>query len=107
MHIIINIKGRDWKFSLLPDKKFDKLHGEENVAMTIPDSLEVHFKKSVWDAKTIKHELLHVIFAMSLVGSTDLSPTDVEEICAEIVGEHCEEIILWSSKITHHFLRGK
>jgi hypothetical protein len=105
--IVINIKGRDWTFGLLPDKRFDKLYnpdGIANVAMTVYTTYTVHFRKSDWDAVAIKHELLHVLFNMSLTGSADLTPGDVEEICAEIVGHHTEEIILWTSRITERFL---
>jgi hypothetical protein len=41
---------------------------------------------------------------MSLVSSTDLSIVDVQEICAEIVGHHSAEIILWSDRISEKFL---
>ena len=108
--ITLNIKGRDWKFSLFSDKKFDKLHnpdGVESIAMTLAGSYEVHFRKSNWDVVTIRHELLHVLVSMSLVSSADLSSSDVEELCAEIVGHHSTEIIHWSDRITECFLGRK
>lgn len=108
--LTLNIKGRDWTFKLLANKAFDKIHNESendsNVAMTIPSSYEVHFRKSDWNNATIRHELLHVLFNMSLVGSTDIKPIDVQEICAEIVGEHSPEIILWADRIAEKFHNG-
>ena len=106
--ITIPIKGRDWKFVLMPDKRFDKLHNhnedDTNVAMTCPTIYEVHFRKSDWDVATIRHEMLHVLYNMSLVGSTNMTPGDVQELCAEIVGQHAIEIVLWSDRITEKFL---
>lgn len=105
--ITINIKGRDWKFVLMPDKRFDKIHNSNddgNVAMTCPTIYEVHFRKSDWDPATIRHEILHVLFNMSLVGSAELTATQVQETCAEIVGQHSIEIVLWSDRITEKFL---
>lgn len=105
--VTINVKGRDWKFVLMPDKRFDKLYNAEggsNAAMTVPSIYEVHFAKSCWDVVTIRHELLHVLFSMSLTGSTGLTPDQVEELCAEIVAHHSIEIILWADQITEKFL---
>jgi hypothetical protein len=104
--ITLPIKGRNWKFILVTDKRFDKLYGLGNVAMTLPDQNEVHFKKSTWDIVTIRHELAHVLYAMSLVGSADLTSDQVEETFAEIIGYHCSEIIFWSDQICHKFMKG-
>lgn len=106
--ITIPIKGRDWKFTLVADKRFDKLHNKdgdiEATAITLPTVYEVHFRKSDWDIITIRHELLHVLFNMGLSSSADLSPLQVEEVCAEIVANHCSEIVLWSDRIAEKFL---
>jgi hypothetical protein len=105
--ITINIKGRDWKFVLMPDKRFDKLYNpndEGNAAMTVPAIYEVHFAKAHWDVATIRHELLHVLFSMSLTGSAGLEPDQVEETCAEIVAQHAIEIVFWADRITERFL---
>jgi hypothetical protein len=106
--ISIPIKGRSWKFILMADRRFDKIHNikedDSNVAMTVPGTYEVHFRKSDWNISTIRHEILHVLYSASLVGSTDLSVSDVQEICAEIVGEHGLEICLWADQIAERFL---
>lgn len=105
--ITIPIKGRDWQFALIPDKTFDKLHnsqGEGAVAMTNVGNYEVHFRKSDWDLITIRHELLHVLFAAGLSGSAELTPAQVQEVCAEIVGHHTSDIVLWTDRIAEKFL---
>ena len=105
--ITIQIKGRDWRFILMTDRRFDRLHNPEdegNMAMTIEGTYEVHFRKSDWSLPAIRHELLHVLYFASLVGSTDISRDDVQEICAEIVGEHGPEICLWADRIATKFI---
>jgi hypothetical protein len=106
--VTIEIKGRPWRFILLPDKRYDKLHNPDpddiSAAITLPTTYEVHFRKSDWDIVTIRHELLHVLYNMSLVSSTNLSTEDVQELCAEIVAHHCSEIIVWSDRIAERFL---
>lgn len=107
-NIVLSVKGRDWNFILIPDKRYDKLHNhtenDHSMAITLPTVYEVHFRKSDWDLGTIRHELLHVLYAMSLVGSTDLSISDVQEICAEIVGQHTPDVVLWTDRIAEKFL---
>lgn len=106
--IVIPIKGRDWRFILMTDRRFDKLHNPDedgNAAMTIEGAYEVHFRKSDWTIAGIRHELLHVLYMMSLVGSTSMTPADVQELCAEIVGEHGQEICLWADRIADRFIK--
>ncbi len=105
--ITLDIKGRPWTFVQMADKRFDRLHNpneEGNVAMTCPTIYEVHYRKSDWDVSTIRHELLHVLYNMSLVGSAELTAGQVQETCAEIVGQHAIEIVLWADRITERFL---
>lgn len=106
--ISIDIKGRPWSFILMTDKRYDRLHNpdpeELSGAITLPTTYEVHFRRTNWDVITIRHELLHVLYNMSLVSSANLSTEDVQELCAEIVGHHSAEIILWSDRIAERFL---
>ncbi len=105
--VTIDIKGRPWKFVLLPDKRYDKLHNTDpddmSAAITLPTIYEVHFRKSDWDIVTIRHEILHVLYNASLVSSANLSTHDVQEICAEIVGQHASEIVVWSDRVAQRF----
>jgi len=105
--ISIQIKGRDWQFILLPDKLFDRMYNKEdegNAAMTLQAKYEVHFRKSDWSPNTIKHEIGHILHFASLVSSSDLSVEDAIELMCEIIGEHSEEILLWSSRVSENFI---
>lgn len=107
--ITLDLKGRNWKFILLPDRRFDKLHNSNGespaVAMTIPDTYEVHFRKSDWDIVTIRHEIAHVLFNMSMTGSAELTAYQVEETFAEIVGHNAAEIVVWAERVAERFFK--
>lgn len=104
--ITLSIKGRDWTFNLLSDKKYDKLYNQDedqSVAMTVHSAYKVDFRKSDWDLISIRHELFHVLHQMSLVSSTNLTVSDVEELGAEIIGHHYADIGIWTDRIAEKF----
>lgn len=104
--IIVPIKGRNWKFILMTDRRFNRLHnsdGSDRPAITIPYSYECHFRKSDWSIIDIRHELGHVLYHMSLTASSDLTPDQVEETLCSIIGYHTPEIVLWSDQIAEKF----
>lgn len=109
--VILPIKGSKWTFKLVNDKLYDKTHlnidgDEDSSAITLPVQREVHFRKSDITLSIIRHELLHVLVNSSLIGSSALSCHQMEELCAEIIGEHCSDLILWSDLIMNNFLLG-
>lgn len=106
VQITLKVKGRDWKFMLLTDKAFNKVHNpndENNAAMTLPTKYEVHFSKSDWNIIDIRHELGHVFYAMAEVASSNLSPDQVEETMCSIIGQNYHEIGLLSDRVAECF----
>lgn len=106
----IKVKGRLWKFILMTDRAFDKLHnanGGQNAAMTISTKYEVHFPKSCWDIVNIRHELGHVFYTMSSVNSSDLTPLQVEETMCSIFGSHGPEMMLIADRVAECFFNYK
>lgn len=110
--IVLPIKGREWKFVLMTDRAFDKLYNNnenaadnENAAMTRPTLYEVHFRRGDWDLITIRHELGHVFFSMSLTNSSSLDPAQTEETFCEVIAHHGSEIILLSDRIAERFFQ--
>ena len=105
--ILINVKGSDWTFKLFTDRAFNKLHnptGEENnAAMTLLNIREVHFSKSDWCLVDLRHELVHVFYAMTHTSSSDHDPLQVEETIAEIIGQNYSEIGVISDKVAERF----
>lgn len=104
--IVLKIKGRNWTFLLLTDRAFNKLHnpeGESNAAMTLFTKYEVHFAKTDWSLVDIRHELGHCYYAMSQVGSSELTPSQVEETMCSIFGAHGPEMSLIADRIAECF----
>lgn len=104
--IILHVKGRDWTFTLVPDKTFDKHHnpnGELNTAMTSSSQYKVEFRKSDWCLSDIIHELGHVLKHMSHTGSVDMSTADMEELMCELYASNYADVGLWTSRIAEKF----
>jgi len=109
-HIDIKVKGRLWKFMLLTDRSYNKLHnpnGESSNAMTIPSRYEVHFPKSSWNIVDIRHELSHCFYSMSAVNSSDLTPDQVEETMCSIFGYHAPEMVMLADRVAECFFNYK
>jgi hypothetical protein len=106
LKITLQIKGRDWEFSIIPDKTFDKIHNpndEGHSAMTLPNQYKVQFRKSDWCIKDIRHELGHVLKHMSHTGSVDLSAADMEELMCDQYASNYADVGLWTDKIAEKF----
>jgi len=110
----IPVKGRKWRFILMTDRAFDKLHNSNedeslnhNAAMTVPAKYEVHFPKSEWNIVDIRHELTHCYFYMSGTNSSELTPLQVEETLCEIMGKNGPELVMNADRVAECFFSYK
>lgn len=104
--IIIEIKGRPWTFILMNDKKFDRLHNQDDgnrTGVTLPHQYEVHFKKSEWTIIDIRHEIGHILFHMSRNDTADLTAAQVEETMCQLIGHDAPEIVMWADRVAERF----
>ena len=102
--ITLNIRGRDWTFSLISAMKFDKLHNADTkgrTGVTIIPSYEVHFKE--WSMVDIRHELGHILYAMNRGETSDPTPDQVEEIMCQLIAFHHSDIGVWADRIAERF----
>jgi hypothetical protein len=102
--IRLSIKGLEWGFHLQNDRAYKKTHGDDSAGIIYPDDKEVYFNKSHLSLNYVIHELLHVYYASCLTNSSNLEPDQVEDNCAEILGEHYFEIGMNAQKIIDYFL---
>lgn len=100
MQAAVTIKDISWVFQVLSDSQYEDKHGKESHAMTDKDIQVVDFKASSFSKKLVNHELLHVYSASCCIGSLhELSTSDMEEICAEIIEFHLDDIAKLSKKL--------
>lgn len=108
-HLTLNIKGKNWHFITIADKSFDKKfpneEGEEGetAAVTKSDENTVYIRKTKVTIPVIRHEIFHVIVFSSLIESSSLTKDQMEELSAEIVGEHASEIVLWAEQVMNFY----
>jgi len=96
----IKIKDIEWNFSVLSESEYEKEHGKDSHGITDKDGKQVHFKITSFSLALIKHELFHVYCSSCCIDSaTELSAEDFEEISAEIVAHHAEDLIKYSKKL--------
>ena len=100
-----NIKGHDWKFYAQTDSTYKRNHGNDSHAITYTKDREVFFRASTLAPDYVRHELMHCYIASSSTNSASLSADQVEELAAEIFGEHGPEMDLLVDKILNFFLR--
>lgn len=88
------IKDVEWVFKILSKNQYETLHGTDSSGITNPATREVHFFIEDFSKQVVGHELFHVYCACSGVHSTNsLSGSDMEEIAADLVGFHVEDMV--------------
>ncbi len=98
--IKIKIKDIEWSFAVLGDQEYVRKHGADSQGITDKDDKLVHFKESRLSLALVKHELLHVYFSSCCIDSaTELQAEDAEEIAAEIIAHHGEDLLKISKKL--------
>jgi hypothetical protein len=93
------IKGNTWEIRFLTSPQYIKRFGSDSDAITVPFHKKICFQKSIITPGSIRHELLHAIFAECNTESATLDPTQVEEVCASILEKHWNDINQWTELI--------
>jgi hypothetical protein len=65
----------------------------------MPLEYEVHFRRSDWTVKDVRHELGHVFFEMSDTTSSDLTADQTEEQMCQIIGNYWADIGFYADRI--------
>jgi uncharacterized protein YqfB (UPF0267 family) len=90
----LQIKSIYWLFKIMDDKKYALEHGKDSTGITVKHKQEVHFKKSAFTKALVAHELWHSYVASCCLSSTeDLGQDNMEEVGAEIVEFHLDDLV--------------
>ncbi len=96
----IRIKDIEWTVKLQNDEEYFNMHEDDSLALTNRNELVVYFRESAVVKRIVTHELMHVYVASCCVGSTtNTTIDDAEEICAEIIEYHIDDIIKHTREI--------
>lgn len=102
--IKLKIKDIEWSFNVLQDEYYDAKNGKDSHGITHKSKLEVDFKQSSFSPPLVRHELLHAYTASCCINSIeDLDDHAMEEICAEIIEFHLEDLVK-NSKLIYNKL---
>ena len=101
----VKIKGVDWKISAQATSTYHRQHGRDSHAITYTKDHHIYFKLSELSPEYIRHELMHAYVMCCSINSSDLTADQMEEVCAEIYGEHGAEMGLIVDQILNFFLR--
>jgi hypothetical protein len=99
----IVILGKTWRTKLVTPRTYIKNHTDDSDAITILTDRAIHFRTDCFNIEVIRHELLHAFMEETMMNRASLSPFQVEEIAAEIVGRYAEEIVSLAKDIHNHF----
>lgn len=84
-----NIKGAEWHFYLESSSVYRRKHGSDSGAIVYIKEREVFFNKAEFDTNAVRHEIFHIYVAESNTNSSpDFTKDDMEDLGAEIMGEH-------------------
>ena len=103
--IKIKIKGIEWAIYAQTPAAYKRKHGSDSHAITYPRDREIYFNKETLAPDYVRHELLHAYVSSSSTNSSSLTTDQMEELCAEMIGEHGPELFLFVDQILNFFLR--
>lgn len=92
--MIVTIKDIDWKFDTVEHTEFVKKYGKDEAASTEVLKKTVYFDEKYLSKGLIAHELLHVyVYSCCIYSATSITGHDIEEICAEVVEYHLDDMV--------------
>lgn len=104
-HFSAQIKGHEWKFFAQTASTYKRKHGNDSHAITYTKEREVYFKINELSPDYCRHEIFHCYIASCSTNSASLTTDQMEELCAELFGEHGAEMNLLVDQILNFFLR--
>jgi hypothetical protein len=99
MAIRFRIKGKPWRAVVLSDKTFHKHDQNSDALCELPPDRRILIRKSAVNYPTILHELCHAMKSECCTESSDLDPSQTEELMCEVFAEHGEELIALAKSI--------
>lgn len=103
--LTVDVLGTSWTVHMQAPTAYRKMHGSDSEAITYPGDLEVFFNKNYFTPDTVRHETMHLFVASSGSTSSSLTKDQMEELCAELYGQHGPKMDLVTDQIISFFSR--
>lgn len=103
--IKIKIKGIEWAIYAQTQAAYKRKHGSDSHAITYTKDRDIYFNISTLAPNYVRHEIFHAYIASSSINSSNLTPDQLEELAAELFGDHGPEMDLAVDQILNFFLR--
>ena len=99
------IKGYEWTFHAEKSRTYIRKHGSDSHAITYTLDREIFFNIDTLAPEYLRHEVFHAYVASSNTNSSNLDKDQMEELCAELYGDHAPEMDLLVDKILNYYLK--
>jgi hypothetical protein len=99
------IKGHTWTFYAEKNTTYTRKHGSDSHAITYTHDREIYFNINSLAPDYVRHEIFHAYVASSSTNSSNLDKDQMEELCAELYGEHGPEMDFLVDKIINYYIR--
>jgi hypothetical protein len=99
------IKGYEWTFHAQSNAAYVRKHGSDSHAITYPVERDVYFNISTLAPSYVRHEVFHAYVTSCSFSSSHLDKDQMEELCAELYGDHGPDMDLLVDKILNYYLK--
>ena len=87
------IKGSLWTIASLPTSEYHKKHADDSEGICIRSERLIEIDEENFSLATVLHEITHGFTTECFGHMLDLTGEQTEELVAEIVGNHCGEML--------------
>ena len=99
------IKGYEWTFYAQSNATYIRNHGSDSHAITYTHDREIYLNIGSLAPDFVRHEVFHAYVASCSTNSSSLDKDQMEELCAEVYGDHGPEMDMLVDKIINYYLR--
>ena len=104
--ITVDICGAKWQVYVLSPKCFAENFSDQYAGVaTGKNEKMICFRSDELKLATVIHELFHAHFAYLCLGSANLSSVQLEEVFAEYLSDHGEELITQAKRLFKRIIR--
>lgn len=107
-HLLVTIKGIEWKVFVQTHASYVRTNGNDSKAIVYPDDREIYFDRSCVTIGLIRHEVFHAFTSSTdTEHSTDMTASDQEELDCTLYGNNKTAMNDIEDRIVDFILKGE